>query len=80
MNKRKKRLEQVRQRLLLPELENLDKFVIELKKDFENLKMDSFGSPADNMNNFNNNPYVTKMPIRASLEYRLMRLEEKKYL
>lgn len=80
MNKRKTRLERVRKRLLLQEIEELEKFCIDLKRDFENQRMELFGTPEENILMFNKNSWINKMPQRTSLEHRIQNLEGKNYL
>lgn len=80
MNKRKTRLERVRKRLLLTEIEELEKFCIDLKRDFENQRMELFGTPEENILMFNKNSWINKMPQRVSLDHRIQNLEGKNYL
>lgn len=76
MNKRKTRIERVRKRLLLTEIEELEKFCIRLKRDFENRDMKLFGTTAENIEKFNKNSWIDEMPQHVSLERRIKRLED----
>lgn len=77
MNKRKTRIERVRKRLLLTEIEELEKFCIDLKRDFENQRMELFGTPEENIQVFNKNSWVNKMPQKISLQHEITLLKDK---
>ena len=71
-----RRLESKELQEVKKELNDLQLELIEFKVEFNNQKMELFGSPEKNIEMFNKNPYISKMPQKISLEHRIKTLEK----
>ena len=71
-----RRLESDELRQVKKELNDLQLELIEFKVEFNNQKMELFGSPENNIEMFNTNAYISKMPQKISLEHRIKTLEK----
>ena len=83
MNKRKIRIFTLVRRLESKELQEvkhhldeLSKYIIDLRNDFETQKLDLFNSPEENIRVFNENPHVRALPQKISLEHQLVEIKK----
>lgn len=84
MKKRKIRIYKLIRRLESKELQGvkhhldeLSKYVIDLKCSFETQKLDLFGSTEGNIKVFNENPHVRALPQKVSLEHQIVEIKKR---